>query len=153
MRMQHTPSHWILVALVLLALLLVLDEAHGQSAGGAAAFEGRPAIAGAQSGIGSQAGPPQGGIGVQGSEDAQRAVHLRRPDNTANMPQGTPDTKGDLATARNAVRKDRHAVPRDTSIARDEHSAVKKATRAAKRTVRRSRTGVGEIDSEAAAAR
>lgn len=152
MRMQHTPSHWILVVLVLVALLLALNEAHGQSAGGAAAFEGRPALAGAQGGLGAQAGPPQGGIGVQGSEDAQRSVHLRRPDNVTNMPQGTPDTKGDLASARNAVRKDR-AIPRDTSIARDEHSAAKKVKRAAKRTVRRSRTGVGEIDSEAAAAR
>jgi hypothetical protein len=146
--MQHTPSHWIAVVLVLVALLLALNEAHGQSAGGAAAFEGRPALAGAQGGLGSQAGPPQGGIGVQGSEDAQRSVHLRRPANVTNMPQGTPDTKGDLAAARNAVRN-----PKDTSIARDEQSALKKAKRAAKRTVRRASAGVGEIDSKAAAAR
>lgn len=153
MRMQHTPSHWILVALVLLALLLVLDEAHGQSAGGAAAFEGRPAIAGAQAGIGSQAGPPQGGLGVQGSEDAQRAVHLRRPPAVAdNAPQTTAATTGDVVSARAAVRKER-AVPRDTGVAQEQHSVVRKTKRAAKRSLRRSRTGVGEIDSKAAAAR
>ena len=156
MRMPHTPTHWILVAIVLAALLLALNEAHGQSAGGAAAFEGRPALAGAQAGIGSQAGPPQGGIGVQGSEDAQRAVHLRRPAAVAeNMPQGEPAAKGDaakgdVAAARAAVRKER-AVPRDPGVAREQHSVTRKARRAVKRSLRRSRTGVGEIDSQSGA--
>jgi len=33
MKIQHSPSHWVMVALVLAALLLTLSEAHGQSPG------------------------------------------------------------------------------------------------------------------------
>ncbi len=50
MRMQHTPYHWIVVALIAAAFLLALSEAHGQgigSTGSAAVFEGRAAMAGA----------------------------------------------------------------------------------------------------------
>ena len=36
MKIHHRPSHWVAVALVLAALLLALNEAHGQSAGAAA---------------------------------------------------------------------------------------------------------------------
>ena len=67
MKIQHSPHHWIAVALVLAALLLIVSEAHGQSTGAAAAFEGRPAMAGAQAGEGAMAGPPQGGIAVEGN--------------------------------------------------------------------------------------
>lgn len=86
--MIHHPTHWIAVALVAALALLAL-EAGGQSAGAAAMFEGRPAMAGAQAGLGAQAGPPQGGIGVQGTQAAQ--LNLRRPriiDEPADMPQG-----------------------------------------------------------------
>lgn len=86
MKIHHRPSHWLLVALVLAALLLTLTEVHGQSTGAAAVFEGRPALAGAQAGLGAQAGPPQGGIGVQGSEAAQRQLRLRRPSGLDEMP-------------------------------------------------------------------
>lgn len=61
MKIRHRPYHWVLVALVLLALLLTLSEVHGQATGAAGAFEARPAIAGAQGGLGAQAGVPQGG--------------------------------------------------------------------------------------------
>jgi hypothetical protein len=67
--MIHHPTHWIAVGLA--ALLAVLAfEAAGQtmSMGSGAMFEGRPSMAGAQAGLGAQAGPPQGGIGVQGTE-------------------------------------------------------------------------------------
>ena len=50
MRMPHTRYHWLAIALVLVALLLALNDAHGQptgSTGPAAMFEGRPAMAGA----------------------------------------------------------------------------------------------------------
>jgi hypothetical protein len=68
MKTQHMPHHWILVALVLLACLLVVSELHGQSSVGSDPnFQGRPAMAGAQGGLGAMAGPPQGGIGVQGT--------------------------------------------------------------------------------------
>ena len=92
MRIPHTPFHWIMVALVLGLLLLALNEAHGQSAGAAATFEGRPAMAGAQAGQGAQAGPPQGGIGVQGSEAAGRELRLRRPGSKGEMPLAATDS-------------------------------------------------------------
>jgi predicted carbohydrate-binding protein with CBM5 and CBM33 domain len=145
MRMHHTPSHWVVVALVLLALLLTLREAHGQtqSPGAAAVFEGRPAVAGAQAGLGAQAGPPQGGIGVQGAEAAERGVHVRRPSGAADMPQGQPAAATDVAAAAPAGQL---VKPKDTGVAREQRSAVRKAKRAAKRTVRRARTGTAEID-------
>jgi len=31
MKIHHSPSHWVMIALVLAALLLTLSEAHGQS--------------------------------------------------------------------------------------------------------------------------
>lgn len=80
--LRHHPTHWLAVALVLLFALMVF-EAHGQppnhelSANAAAVFQGRPAMAGAQAGLGALAGPPQGGIGLQGSDGAGR--NLRSP--------------------------------------------------------------------------
>lgn len=165
MKVHHTPSHWILVAVVLLALLFVLREAHGQSVGAAAMFEGRPALAGAQGGLGAQAGPPQGGLGVQGPESAERSVHLRRPSGLpdANMPQGQAATSTDVANATEAdpaskadAAKSRDHVtvkPHDSGIARDQRSAVSKSKRAVKRTLKRARTGTAEIDSSASPAR
>ncbi|WBY00037.1 hypothetical protein PE066_11130 [Ramlibacter tataouinensis] len=75
MKMHHTPWHWAAVAAVLAVALLTLSDAHGQKAGSAAGFEGRPAMAGAQGGLGAMSGPPQGGLGVQSTED----LRLPRP--------------------------------------------------------------------------
>ena len=78
----HHPTHWIGVAVVL-GLGLMAFEVFGQqstnnmSANAQAVFQGRPALAGAQAGLGAQAGPPQGGIGLQGSDGA--GLNLRRP--------------------------------------------------------------------------
>ena len=54
MKIRHsrtTGSRW---PWSLAVLLLTLSEAHGQSSGAAAAFEGRPAMAGAQAGQGAR---------------------------------------------------------------------------------------------------
>ena len=78
----HHPTHWIGIALVL-ALGLVAVEAFGQQAANnvspnaSAVFQGRPAMSGAQAGLGAMAGPPQGGIGLQGSDGA--GLNLRAP--------------------------------------------------------------------------
>ena len=78
----HHPTHWIGVAVVL-ALGLMAAEAFGQqstnnlSPNAQAVFQGRPAMSGAQAGLGAMAGPPQGGIGLQGSDGA--GLNLRRP--------------------------------------------------------------------------
>src|SRR5690606_19654549 len=83
--MKHIPhhrTHWIAVAVALAFGLLVL-EASGQqptnnmSPNAQAVFQGRPALAGAQAGLGAQSGPAQGGIGLQGSDGAGR--NLRAP--------------------------------------------------------------------------
>jgi hypothetical protein len=125
MKTRHSPHHWILVALVLAALLLALNEAHGQSTGSAAVFEGRPAMAGAQGGLGAQAGPPQGGIGVQGSEMT--------------------------SAERDRAKGKEVSPPADQSVAKDQRSALKKAKRAGKSTITRKRHGVSPIDSSTTA--
>ncbi|HVE54226.1 MAG TPA: hypothetical protein VNB23_12665 [Ramlibacter sp.] len=76
----HHPTHWIGVAAIA-ALGLLAFEAAGQNVrpntNAQAVFEGRPAMAGAQAGLGAMAGPAQGGIGLQGSDGA--GLNLRRP--------------------------------------------------------------------------
>lgn len=77
----HHRSHWIAVACAA-SLALLAFEAAGQnttqlSPNATAVFQGRPAMSGAQAGLGAMAGPPQGGIGLQGSDGAGRS--LRSP--------------------------------------------------------------------------
>lgn len=105
MKIHHRPSHWVAVALVLAALMLALNEAHGQSAGAAAVFEGRPAMAGAQAGLGAQAGPPQGGVGVQGPEAAQRNLRLRRPSGLGQLPPVAGKADDEVLAARAEARE------------------------------------------------
>lgn len=73
---HHHHHHWIGVAVVV-ALGLLAFEAAAQTATAGAMFQGRPELAGAQGGLGAQAGPPLGGIGLQGSEGA--GLNLRAP--------------------------------------------------------------------------
>lgn len=129
MKIQHSPHHWVAVALVLAILLLTLSEAHGQSTGAAAAFEGRPAMAGAQAGQGAMAGPPQGGIAVES--------------NTELAPR-----RDDVTPRRDVIPRRDVKPARDRSLAKDERSAVKKGKRAARQVIKRSRTGVGDIDTQ-----
>jgi hypothetical protein len=79
MNHYHHPTHWLGVAVVL-GLALLAFEAAGQaqaSTNANAVFQGRPAMSGAQAGLGALAGMPQGGIGLQGSDGA--GLNLRRP--------------------------------------------------------------------------
>lgn len=73
---HHHPTHWIAVAAVA-ALALIAFEASGDtpSLGSAAVFEGRPSLAGAQGGLGAQAGLPQGGVAVESASE----MNLRPP--------------------------------------------------------------------------
>lgn len=143
MKIHHSPHHWVAVALVLAALLLTLSEAHGQSSGAAAAFEGRPAMAGAQAGQGAQAGPPQGGIGVQGASSNLATREGAPPAQDDSILKPARDNGISKPARDNSITK----PARDNSIAKEERSTVKKTKRAAKRVIKRSRTGVGEIDS------
>lgn len=157
MKIQHPPSHWIMVALVLAALLLTFTEAHGQS-GAAALFEGRPALAGAQGGMGAQAGVPQGGLAVQGNVASERSVRpasdpseldqmrqaRRNGEDMVAAAEATSAISTDATLNPNVARKE-VAPGRDQSLAKDQRSA-KKAQRAAKRTLSRARHGNAPID-------
>ena len=140
---HHSPYHWLVVAAVAVVALFTFGHARGQGAGAAAVFEGRPSLAGAQGGLGAQAGMPQGGIGVQGNEAAQRQLHLRKPSGL----DGAPSTAAAVPSmAPVTARSDVTLVPRQDEVARDVRSPTRKVKKAVKRTLERSRTGVGGID-------
>lgn len=146
MKIHHSPSHWVMVALVLAAFLLTLSEAHGQTTGAAGMFEGRPAIAGAQGGLGAQAGVPQGGIGVQGSDVAERSMQLRKPSGLDEIRQARREGDTDAAIANAETARKDIAPERDKSLAKDQRSATKKAIRGAKRSISRARHGTSPVD-------
>lgn len=148
MKLQHPPYHWIMVALVLLAVLLTLGEAWGQSNDAAATFQGRPAMAGAQGGQGALAGPPQGGIGVQGNQLAERSARRSNPSTLDDVERAHRNGGDVIAAAEEdkTIRKD-VAPQKDRSVAKEQRSAMRVAKRAAKRTISRARHGTSEIDS------
>jgi hypothetical protein len=146
MKIPHSRYHWIAVALAVAVLLLTLNVAHGQSTGASAVFEGRPAMSGAQGGLGAQAGPPQGGIGLQGS-DTRPGVAGTAPATAGATPAAAAPSAGNMNLPAPTDTAAKDVKPgRDQSLAKDQRS-VKKAKRAAKRTISRSRHGVSEIDS------
>ena len=140
---HHSPTHWLVVAVVAIVALFTFGHARGQGANASAAFEGRPSLAGAQGGLGAQAGMPQGGLGVQGNEAAQRQLNLRKPSGLGAMP-ATPATEPSMAPV--SSRSDVTLVPKKDEVARDVRSPTRKVKKAAKRTLERSRTGVGGFD-------
>src|SRR5688572_30157942 len=84
MSYRHHPTHWIAVAAAIGFGLMAIEAAGQQSTSALntspnanAVFQGRPMMSGAQAGLGAQAGPAQGGIGLQGSDGAGR--NLRKP--------------------------------------------------------------------------
>ncbi|WP_298933384.1 hypothetical protein [uncultured Ramlibacter sp.] len=151
MKTKHLPSHWVTVALVTAAAMLTITEAWGQASGAAAVFEGRPSMAGAQAGTGAMAGPPQGGIGLQGPEGSQ--LKLRPPPairEANNMPQGTPAAVVDTSTEVREIQLESTAerdAKRDPGMARKQQSPSDKVQRSAKRTTEASKYGVSPIDS------
>ena len=127
--------------LAVLALLLTVS-AWGQTTGAAAAFEGRPAMAGAQAGQGAQAGPPQGGIGLQGSEGTQ--LNLRRPAvaepaQAQDMPRGRMEDAPAAAGAVTPPAKKGVETPRDPGVAKEARGSARGARDAARRTADRVR--------------
>jgi hypothetical protein len=152
MKIQHPPSHWVTVALVTAAALLTITEASGQ-AGAGTAFEGRPSMAGANGGLGAMAGPPQGGIGLQGSEGSRLQLRrsLQLSGAPGNMPQGAPATPPAAVAAVDAkeVRGGELAPAqrdRDPGVAKKQRSTSDKIRRSAKRTTEGARYGVSPID-------
>ena len=129
----HRPSHWILLVLVVLAAIFTLREVHGQTSTNARSqFEGMPAMAGAQ------AGPAQGGIGLQGSDGAALGMRLRppaglrQPDSSVVAANDVPDT-----LLPSAPRLPQRSVGRDTGVARDVGSSPAVAKRSVRHVVKR----------------
>jgi hypothetical protein len=149
MKILHSPHHWVAVAVVLAVAMLTASLAHGQQQrnDATATFQGRPAMAGAQAGTGPMAGPPQGGIGVQGQDNS--GVALRPPSGLRDMAQGTVTAGADSIAVNKAVRDDKDVVKRDrdSGVAKQEHAPVKKAKRAAKNVTKQARHGVPNVDS------
>lgn len=143
---HHSPFHWLVVAVIAIIALFTFGHARGQGANASAAFEGRPSLAGAQGGLGAQAGMPQGGIGVQGNEAAQLQLNLRKPSGLDSMP-ATPPAASSIAPV--TARSDVTLVPKKDDVARDVRSPTRKVKKAARRTLERSRTGVGGVDAAA----
>jgi hypothetical protein len=90
---HHHPTRWLGTALVALVAPLAMQawagpQNHDLTPNARAVFQGRPAMAGAQAGLGAMAGPPQGGIGLQGSDGA--GLSLRRPDIVAQQEAPLP---------------------------------------------------------------
>ena len=139
----HPPYHWITVALVAGVALLPLSDVHGQHTDASAVFEGRPVPAGAQSGTGALAGPPQGGIGVQGTENT--GIALRPPAGLRDTPQGRIDAAADAIAVNRAVRNDKDVVPKDSSFAPEQRSAKKKVKKSAKNLRDQKKHGVATI--------
>ena len=143
--------HWIGVAAVAAVLALGFSELHGQGlgAGAATAAEGRPAMAGAQGGLGAQPGLQQGGLGVRGLDgNAQVQIQLKRPSAQAEPPlRAASDVMGTPAgTAGKRDPMDVSPVPKKTDGLKPEGSATGKAARATKRSLERARHGVGGVD-------
>ena len=131
MRFNHRSAvHWFVVALIAGLALFTFNHAWGQSTNAAAAFEGRPALAGAQGGLGAQGGVPQGGIGVQGNEAAQRQLNLRKPSGLDKMP-AVPGPVPEVVPV--PTRSDVTLVPKKDNIAKEMRSPVKKIRKATKR--------------------
>jgi hypothetical protein len=143
----HRPSHWILLLLVALAALFTLREVHGQTSTNARSqFEGMPSMAGAQAGIGAQAGMAQGGLGVQGSDAS--GLQLMRP-RSVDEPRSVmrseilqePQVRPQLGTneTAEAIIQRGQRPARDTGMARDTGSTTKTAARSVKRAAKKVR--------------
>ena len=141
---RHSPFHWLGVALVAVVALFTFGQARGQGTNASAAFEGRPSLAGAQGGLGAQAGMPQGGLGVQGNEAAQRQLNLRKPSGLDAMPAiAAVDVPMDPLPKRSDVT----LVPKKDGVARALRDPKRTVKKTARRMVDRSKsTGVGGID-------
>lgn len=152
MNSHHSPHHWIAVAIVVAIALLTLTELHGQRTDSNAVFQGRPAMSGAQAGAGAMAGPPQGGIGVQGQDQSQITLR-RRPASAENMPQGEPAANPtDAISTNRAVREDKDIVKRDrdSGVKRDQRGVAQRAKSAVRRIVQRARHGVSDREIQTA---
>lgn len=121
--------------------------------GAAAAAQGRPAMAGAQGGLGAQPGLQQGGLGNKAANDVgQVDIPLKRPGTQPTEKAVGP--REDRIAVRNGsdirLPDDGQVAPKRTEEVRPTQSTTAKAARATKRSVERARTGVSPVDATVA---
>lgn len=149
-----SPRRWIPMTAFAALALVTINGAHAQSTGPNAAFEGRPAMAGPQSGEGALAGPPQGGISPQSRDDQRGGVEVWRPRRESDRDVkptdpggvGVPGSGGELKPQRDRDAGEVIKKPRDTSGLNEQGDAGRVMKRASKRTMERARRGVSGID-------
>jgi hypothetical protein len=143
--------HWIGVAAVAAALGLGFSETHGQGITANAAAEGRPAMAGAQGGLGAQPGLQQGGLGVRGVDGQQQLeISLKRRGDEREPPLASvTEMKVVQAEADKRSPEEIKPMPKKPKEVKPDRSASAKAARAAKRSVERARHGVSGVDAAA----
>ncbi len=149
-QIQHSRFNWAAITLAGAAAVLAF-QASAQSLGAGASFEGRPSMAGAQAGQGAMAGPPTGGIGLQGSEGSR--MNLRPPSglapapdmpqgNMANPPASVVDTSAEVRAADLKAPK----PAKDSAIVKDQRTPSDKVRRSAQRTIEGAKYGVSPAD-------
>jgi len=165
MHVKHLPHHWVTVAAVLALAALTVTEAWGQASGASAVFEGRPAMAGAQGGTGAMAGPPTGGIGLEGSQgsklnlrppqavrDANAAAAAQASAEGPIAPKGTPGPAAAATSTSAQVRADDLASTsqrdKDPGITKKAKTTSDKMRRDAKRTTEAAKYGVSPIETK-----
>jgi hypothetical protein len=158
-RMQPTAWFWVVAAAIVAVALFTVGNVHGQTSGSSAAFEGRPAMGGAQAGTGAMAGPPQGGLTPQSPSDAGGGIGARRDNPQVNGPSVPRDPRpvprdpgmdksvggGELQPQRDrdeVIKRDR-----DDHGLQQQSKSTGKAKRAGKRSIERARRGVSGVDS------
>ncbi len=121
---------------------------HAQS-GAAAAAQGRPAMSGAQGGMGAQPGLQQGGLVDKSPNNAgQVEIPLKRP-GTQPMEKAVGPREDRMAVRTGSdirVPDDAQAAPRKTEEVKPTEGTARKAVRATKRSMDRARTGVSPLD-------
>jgi hypothetical protein len=136
------------VALATSLIGLGATNAFAQS-GAAAAAEGRPAMAGAQGGMGAQPGLQQGGLGNKAPNNAgQVEIPLKRP-GTQPMEKAVGPREVRMAVRTGSdlrVPDESQAAPKRTEEVKPTEGTARKAARATKRSMDRARTGVSPVD-------
>ena len=170
MQSQRTLSQWIAIAAVVPVVVFTFGHVHGQaqnqgSTGAQATFQGRPAMAGAQAGTGAMAGPPQGGVAPQSTDQPGGGLVLRAPESIRNrdvtpkQPDQDMPRQGEQAVPRDpgvdvpkdgelSPRRDRddgEVIKRDRDSAGTDQSTGKKVRKSARRTLEHSRRGVPSV--------
>ena len=129
---------WLTLGFATALVASQVADAWGQSPAATAA-QARPALSGAQGGVGAQAGLPQGGLAVQ-DRPAQIQMPLRRPGAGGTAVAAAPAAGAGLQTRPDSL------PARQEAEVKPLRSDRRKAQRALQRSAERARRGVAPVD-------